>query len=269
LGTVPLGNDAHHAACRNRLVRQHVAEHRPAGVVHDFAIPVSLPASSGSRLRRRTPCNAARDRATSHGGNADAGWQFSPPAPLREPSAAPLEHSELFLLLPVERHSVSRLVSASPNTGARYSMQRHWSGWRGTLGKSSPKWIVGCWPATETLITVISSSSTRRSCRFRCWSTPSRGTSSRMPTARHRLSLSRRCFVVAGLFRCVGRRRSDHQAVCRATEAARFLPRKFGDEATRSSVWPIPATNSLLKFSRPQKSGLSARGTSASFPEYH
>jgi hypothetical protein len=33
--------------------------------------------------------------------------------------------------------------------------------------------------------------------------------------ARHRLSLSRRCFVVAGLFRCVGRRRSDHQVVCR------------------------------------------------------
>jgi hypothetical protein len=27
-----LGNNAHHTACRNRLVRQHVAEHRPAGV---------------------------------------------------------------------------------------------------------------------------------------------------------------------------------------------------------------------------------------------
>jgi hypothetical protein len=34
LGPVPLGNDAHHTAGRNRLVRQQVGEHRPAGVVH-------------------------------------------------------------------------------------------------------------------------------------------------------------------------------------------------------------------------------------------
>jgi hypothetical protein len=69
--TLPLGNDAHHTACRYRLARQHVAEHRPAGVVHAFRHLCLLPASSGSHLRRRSPRNAARDRATSRGGNAD------------------------------------------------------------------------------------------------------------------------------------------------------------------------------------------------------
>jgi hypothetical protein len=39
LGTVPLGNHSHHAACRNRLVRQHVADHRSAGVVDGFRHP--------------------------------------------------------------------------------------------------------------------------------------------------------------------------------------------------------------------------------------
>jgi hypothetical protein len=34
--TLPLGNDAHHTACRYRLARQHAAEHRRAGVVHAF-----------------------------------------------------------------------------------------------------------------------------------------------------------------------------------------------------------------------------------------
>jgi hypothetical protein len=53
-------------------------------------------------------------------------------------------------------------------------MQRHWSGWRGPLGKCSPRWIVGCWPATERVIRCTSWSSPRRSYRFRCWSTPSR-----------------------------------------------------------------------------------------------
>jgi hypothetical protein len=52
---------------------------------------VSWPASSGSRLRCRSPRNAARDRATSRGGNADACWRFSLPAALREPSARAAE----------------------------------------------------------------------------------------------------------------------------------------------------------------------------------
>jgi hypothetical protein len=126
---------------------------------------------------------------------------------------------------------------ASPNTGARYSMQRHWSGWRGTLGKSSPRWIVGCWPATERLITSTSWSSTRRSYRFGAGQRFQGHVKSdaSQETARHRLSLSRRCFVVAGLFRCVGWRRSagDHQAVCRATEAARALLALKRDASTR------------------------------------
>lgn len=32
LGSKPLRNDAHYAACRNRLVRQHIAEHRPTSI---------------------------------------------------------------------------------------------------------------------------------------------------------------------------------------------------------------------------------------------
>jgi hypothetical protein len=89
-GTVALGNDAHHTACRNRFVRQHVAEHRPERRARTSP-SVSRPASSGSRLRRRSPRNAARDRATSRGGNADACWRFSPPAPLRGSSARAVE----------------------------------------------------------------------------------------------------------------------------------------------------------------------------------
>jgi hypothetical protein len=39
LGSVPFGNDAHYAACRNRLIRQHIAKHRPASVVDGFCHP--------------------------------------------------------------------------------------------------------------------------------------------------------------------------------------------------------------------------------------
>jgi hypothetical protein len=58
----------------------------------------------------------------------------------------------------------SFIWSASQNTGARSSMQRHES--RGPLGKSSP--------ATERLITGPSPSSARQSQSVRCWSTPSK-----------------------------------------------------------------------------------------------
>jgi hypothetical protein len=90
LGPVPLGNDAHHTAGRNRLVRQQVGEHRPAGVVHGLR-HVSSPASSGSHLRGRPPRNAHETARHHVGGNADACWRFSPHAPLREPSAGAVQ----------------------------------------------------------------------------------------------------------------------------------------------------------------------------------
>jgi hypothetical protein len=161
-------------------------------------------------------------------------------------------------------------------------MQRHWSGWRGTLGKSSPRWIVGCWRATERLIICIFWSNTRRSYQFRCWSTPSRarqvgcfaGTGQPSPLAIATVLCGRRPI---SLRRPAALRSSSSMSSNRGSalpprpKGRSFRALKDWGEATRSSVWPLPhaATNSLLKFSRPQKSGLSARGTSASFPEYH
>jgi hypothetical protein len=130
--------------------------------------------------------------------------------------------------------------SASPNTGARYSMQRHWSGWRGTLGKSSPRWIVGCGPATERLITCTSWSSTRRSYRFRCWSTPSRarqvgcfaGTGQTSPPAIATVVCGRRPISLRRLAALRSR-----SAVCRATEAARFLLALKGRGFRARKIW--------------------------------
>jgi hypothetical protein len=84
LGTVSPGNDARETACRNRPVRQHVAEHRPAGV----GLRHSRVFASFFGLTSRSPRNAARDRATSRGGNAPAGWRFPPPASLRASARA-------------------------------------------------------------------------------------------------------------------------------------------------------------------------------------
>jgi hypothetical protein len=96
LGTVALGNDGHHAACRNRLVRPLRSIERRART----SPSVSWPGSSRSRLRRRSPRNAARDRATPRGGNAVGDFRRQCPCANRLP--APLKHAELFLLLPVE-----------------------------------------------------------------------------------------------------------------------------------------------------------------------
>jgi hypothetical protein len=130
LGTLPLGNDAHHTACRYRLARRHVAEHRPAGVVHAF----------------RHPCLCQLLRA--HICDVD---------------------------LPVMPHeTVRHHAEEMPTSDASQD------------------------------------------------------------PARLRSSLSRRRFVVSGLFRCVSRRRcvGDHQAGCRVTEAARFLVLK-GEPSAR------------------------------------
>ena len=102
LGTVTLGYDAHHAACRNRLIRQHAAKHRPAGVVNGFCHPcpgqfsrayvsnVNLPVMPHEPVRHDV------EEMLSPIGNL---CRQRPGADLLTP---PLKYAELLVFLPVE-----------------------------------------------------------------------------------------------------------------------------------------------------------------------